>query len=331
MVLCCYLTGTIACLTPAKYLTRRLLTAVLAFLVAAFISAPQWLIFVRTLSQSLTAYDAPAARFATWPFAVSLVFGLMKPGGLLPAANPPIAAFGLAALLVGVGTWRSGAKRAAVLGPAITLAIAFGAVPERVIISLPFFANIHQIDYTFMGATIVLLCIAGGIGVAGLIDTTRAAIVSVAASAHHWLRSGRCVAAVESRLFHASPVRGILGAPVRGCARNPPRAGCPNCGNDVAVAGSHRDGGCDRAAARRAQHRACSIGRDTARRRRGPAAWTDTARHTLSRGERHSRGRAKVRLVSLACTRCCSLGRSRSMGWKALAALTRSNFHAMKS
>jgi len=173
MVLCCYLTGTIACLTPVKYLPRRLLTAVLAFLVAAFISAPQWLIFVRTLSQSLTAYDAPAARFATWPFAVSLVFGLMKPGGLLPAANPPIAAFGLAALLVGVATWRSGAKRAAVLGPAITLAIAFGAVPERVIISLPFFANIHQIDFTFMGATIVLLCIAGGIGVAGLIDTTQ--------------------------------------------------------------------------------------------------------------------------------------------------------------
>jgi len=105
--------------------------------------------------------------------AVSLVFGLMRPGGLLPAANPAIAAFGLAALLVGVGTWRSGMKRAAVVGPAITLAIAFGAVPESVIIRLPFFANIHQIDFTFMGATIVLLCIAAGIGVAGLIDTTQ--------------------------------------------------------------------------------------------------------------------------------------------------------------
>jgi hypothetical protein len=172
MLLCCYLTGTLACLTPIKYFGRRLQTAFLAFLWAMLLATPHWLIFVRTLSQSLTAYDAPAARFATWPFAISLVFGLMKPGGLLPAANPPIAAFGLAALLVAWGTWRSGAKRAAVLGPAITLAIAFGAVPESVIIRLPFFANIHQIDFTFMGATIVLMCIAGGIGVAGLLEMT---------------------------------------------------------------------------------------------------------------------------------------------------------------
>lgn len=172
MLLCCYTTGALACLTIREAPLLRLRSAAIGGAVALLLSAPHWLIFVNTLAQSLTAYDSPAARFATWPFAVALVFGVLKPGGLLPGAHAVIAAFALASVAAGWATWRSAPARAAILGPAIALAIAFGAIPEKVIVSLPFLANIHQIDFTFMGAAVVLLCLTGGVGVAAIIDTT---------------------------------------------------------------------------------------------------------------------------------------------------------------
>jgi hypothetical protein len=171
MLLCCHATGALACLMTRGRRFERFRTAAVAGVVAVLLAAPHWLIFASTLSQSLTNYDTPGARFATWPFAVVIAFGVLKPGGLLPGAHPAIAALALAAAAAGRITWRRPAARAAVLGPVMALAVAFGAIPEWVIVSVPFFANIIQIDYTFVGAALVLLCITAGLGLAGLIDT----------------------------------------------------------------------------------------------------------------------------------------------------------------
>ena len=171
MLLCCHATGAMACLIARGDRIGRLRTVGLAGVIAVLLSAPHWLIFADTLSQSLTNYDSPSARFATWPFAVVIAFGVLKTGGLLPGAHPVIAARAMTSVAMR-GTWRRWMTGAVVLGTVAALAVAFGVVPERVITQLPFFANIIQIDFAFIGAALVLLCIAGGLGFAALIDTS---------------------------------------------------------------------------------------------------------------------------------------------------------------
>ena len=114
MLLCCHATGALACLITRTDRINRLRTVGLAGVIAALLSAPHWLIFATTLSQSLTNYDTPSARFATWPFAVVIAFGVLKTGGLLPGANPVIAALAMTSVAMR-GTWRRWTALAVVL------------------------------------------------------------------------------------------------------------------------------------------------------------------------------------------------------------------------
>jgi hypothetical protein len=171
VILCGSATGALACLlarrTAGPRLPRFGAAAVAAF-VAILLSMPHWLIFATTLRQSLTDYDVPHARFATWPFAQAIAFGALSPGQLMPGAHAMVVALWIAALLGGRYTWRDPVRMAAVTGPLLAFLVAFGAIPASIITKVPLLANIYQIDYAFIGAGLVLLFIAGGVGVAGL-------------------------------------------------------------------------------------------------------------------------------------------------------------------
>jgi hypothetical protein len=167
-LLCLYATGTLACGLSRPGPWRRLGTGVLAGVGALLLAAPNWLVFAKTLSQSFTDYDTPFARFATAPFAVAFAFGALPPGGLLPSAHVVAAVCAVAAVVAGRSTWGRGTTAAVALGPMLAIAVAFGAVPEKTITSTPFLANIYQIDYTFMGAAVVLTFVAAGVGIAAL-------------------------------------------------------------------------------------------------------------------------------------------------------------------
>lgn len=167
MILCVHGAGVLMLiLAPESWtlLARRLAAAAAGGIVAALLSTPHWLVFLDTLGSALTDYDRPAARFASWPYAMMLIFGVMAPGGLpMPGAHAAVFATAVAAV-ASRATFRRASSFAVVVAPVAALAIAFGAVPERVIIALPFFANIHQIDYTFLAGGIVLLFVASGVG-----------------------------------------------------------------------------------------------------------------------------------------------------------------------
>jgi hypothetical protein len=150
--------------------------------VALLVSTPHWLIFATTLRQSLTDYDVPHARFATWPFAQAIAFGALSPGQLMPGAHAAAVALWIAALLGGRYTWRDPVRRAAAVGPLLAFLVAFGAIPASAITKLPLFANIYQIDYTFIGAGIVLLFIAGGVGCASLARARPLSVMAIAAT-----------------------------------------------------------------------------------------------------------------------------------------------------
>ena len=184
VLLCMYATGGLACLLAARTEPRfaRLGAGGLAGVAALLLTAPHWLIFLTTLRQSLTDYDVPHARFATWPFAQSIAFGALLPGQLLPGAHAAAAVLWVTALLVGGYTWRHAGRRAIVLGSLLSFAVAFGIVPATVITSIPFLANVYQIDYTFIGAGLVLLLIAGGVGIAGVATASRWSATAIVAS-----------------------------------------------------------------------------------------------------------------------------------------------------
>jgi len=179
MILCGYTTGVLACLFAERLRLTRTAMGMVAGAVAVLISAPHWLVFVMTLRQSLTDYDVPHARFATWPFAQTIAFGSLVPGQLLPGAHAVAAVMFVAALLIGGYGWKHPTRRAAILGPLIAFAVAFGAIPASIITRVPFLANVYQIDYAFVGAGLVLLFIAGGVGIAGLSSASTRAIVAI--------------------------------------------------------------------------------------------------------------------------------------------------------
>ena len=185
MLACVHLTGLLACLLAPEHwrvLGRQLAAAAAAGAVAVLLTAPHWLVFLDTIRQSVTAYDVPRARFASWPFGIAMAFGALTPGMVVPGVHAAAFAAWCASLAGGGATWARPPMIAAALGPALALAVAFGAVPEAVILRLPFVANIEQIDYTFLTATVALLVVAAGPGLAHVLaGRHRAAAILTAA------------------------------------------------------------------------------------------------------------------------------------------------------
>lgn len=156
-------------LAPSTFadLGRRLAGAAAAGMIATLLTAPHWLVFVTTLTASVTNYDVPAAHFASWPFALPLMFGVMAPGSLLPGTHVVAAACAISSMCA-PAVWKVPVPLAVILGAIGSAAIAFGAIPESLIVAIPLIANVHQIHFSFLTATAVLMLVAAGIGVSQL-------------------------------------------------------------------------------------------------------------------------------------------------------------------
>jgi hypothetical protein len=183
-ILCTEVAGALACFlsrAAPRLQAHRLTAAMIASFIAVLITAPHWLVFLKTLGQSITLYDEPSVKFAGLPFALSLAFGAIAQIGLPPGAHPVAAALALAALFFGRRDVGRASSLGMAIGPAFALAIAFGAIPKQTMLKLPFFANIIHIDFTFAGAAVALLMVSAGVSAAALLgasDTRRSRLAT---------------------------------------------------------------------------------------------------------------------------------------------------------
>jgi hypothetical protein len=185
-----WLAGTIAVLlSEGSWRERalRLVAAAFAGLVSVLITAPQWLIFLDTLSQAFTVYDYPYANFAIRQHATGFFLGPLTAGPALTGLNL-LALVLIVAALTAPG--RFVARRqvfACGIVAAVLIVVAFGLVPASVVVRIPMVRNIGHIHDTFLTAVLPLLLIVVAWGAhvlltAGLLRTSCIALVGAVAS-----------------------------------------------------------------------------------------------------------------------------------------------------
>lgn len=157
---------------------RRLLLMGASVVVFLAISAPLWLVFLRTLSLGSTIYDVPQ----TGQLSPGLFLGLFDElftRQLLPnewVVDPSVNFL----VLVGVlwlitdlrRAWASPIARATLLGGLPCLAMVFGVMPPAWIDRVPFLKNIEHVDDTFISVLIVPLFVLAGFGLKSAFDTS---------------------------------------------------------------------------------------------------------------------------------------------------------------
>ena len=195
-----YLAGLVAALRPSlrwSGVLGRLDVLFGAGLLALLLGAPHWLVFLDTLSRSWTAYDAPEVQLASWPQAVAFVLGAVAPGQPFTGGHPLLIVAAACACARPRALLDSGLGLGALVALLAGIAVAFGAVPPALIASTPLLRNIHHVWDAFLAATIPLLLLVAGIGLAAVLDerhhhggwrTTATTILSAAACA--WVVPG---------------------------------------------------------------------------------------------------------------------------------------------
>lgn len=152
---------------------RRLGAATVAGVSTLLLTTPLWLIFLDTLSSSVTYYDVPAVRFADRELALSMALGPLAPYPLGPGLNTVTGAFVVAALLSPGLLLAHRCILACTLATLAAIAIAYGAIPADVIVQLPLAANIHRLDLTLLTATLAPLSIVAALGVHAILNASR--------------------------------------------------------------------------------------------------------------------------------------------------------------
>src|SRR5262249_12389734 len=131
-------------LSPAVLLLRRLVCVAAAAGLTLALTAPHWWIFLDTLRQSTTLYDAPTGRFASLPFLVGLVFGPLTRGGLLPGAHALAVVLWLASFAVERPGRRALSAFGAAAAATIAILVAFGwVVSSGTLLRIPLLRNIE--------------------------------------------------------------------------------------------------------------------------------------------------------------------------------------------
>jgi hypothetical protein len=144
---------------------RRIVAAAVAGLATILITAPHWWNFLDNLRQSFTMYDTPSAQFADRLYLVAVFLSPLTPGIVRPGLHLLALVLVVAWLTVPRSLFdRRAAAACAVVGAAC-LALAFGAVPESVIVTIPFVKNIIHVDDVFITMAVPLLLVAGAAGV----------------------------------------------------------------------------------------------------------------------------------------------------------------------
>ena len=161
-------TGLLCLLVAAPSPRERrhdLVAAGVAGIAAVLITTPHWLVFFQTLAQSFTAYDEPAASFATRANAVGFFLGPLSAGPVQPGLHLVGLVLAIAAVLPPRLLLRNVAVTLCGGAAGVLLAIAFGAVPSSLLVRLPLVGNIVHIHDVFITAALPLLLVfvaAGG-------------------------------------------------------------------------------------------------------------------------------------------------------------------------
>jgi len=151
------------------------LKAWLALLAAAgvcfvMIASPVWSTLLDAIRAGGTQYDAPAAwQFPPWLFLgfVDNAFYLSGINNYFPAVNALLFSGTVAGIACATRMERPEARRSAIvlaLGCGALFAIAFGVVPEKWLVAVPFVKNIHHVNNIFSTILIIPISILAGIG-----------------------------------------------------------------------------------------------------------------------------------------------------------------------
>lgn len=194
--------GGLAILFGAEpWLMRGRKLALMAASVAAFlaISAPLWLVFLRTLQLGSTLYDIPKAGQLPPGFFLGMFDELFTRQLMLnewvfdPSVNF-LVLLGLLWLLTDARRALSHpASRAALLGALPCLAMVFGVIPPTWIERVPFLKNIVHVDNTFITVLIVPLFVLAGFGLRRALDP--------ALPEHRWLACWKVTLVLLAALY----------------------------------------------------------------------------------------------------------------------------------
>jgi hypothetical protein len=179
-----HLTGVLALILARGSISERLQRLSAAGVAAALtllVSAPHWLIFLDTLRRSYTAYDTPSVSLGGLHEIAAIVLGPLKPGMPYPSLNGVVAVAAATGLLSAMTLWQQRAALAAAAGGAVALAVACGAIPATVIVSLPLLGNIYHVWNVFITAALAPLLIVAAAGVAALRATRFRPLAALAA------------------------------------------------------------------------------------------------------------------------------------------------------
>ena len=138
------------------------------------ITAPVLGTFFDTLRTAMTNYDTPAVQqYPFWFFLgfVDNFFHVLRTDRYSPAVNALLFVGFLLGIFYTPRLKSPQVRRSAVvlaLGCGMLIAIAFGVIPAKLLVAIPYINNIRHVDATFSTILIVPVCILAGIGFAGI-------------------------------------------------------------------------------------------------------------------------------------------------------------------
>lgn len=173
IMVCLNLTGlALLVLLPAASQRRlRLFLQIgAAGIVFVLLSAPLWMVFLKTLKHSYTVYDDPWAV----PFPLSHFVGLfddifhrqtVKDEPVIGPGLNVLFLLGVLWWLVHPRLWRTDrAGLALLIGAVVPLSLAFGIVPPAIVTKIPFIKNIHHVGNTFSCSLLTIAAVLAGCG-----------------------------------------------------------------------------------------------------------------------------------------------------------------------
>ena len=173
LIACLDLCGFIACRLVAEPAARKrwkFLHLAIAGVLLTLLSAPLWLLFLQTLGQSATVYDAPKA----YQIQPGLLVGLFDDifyrqfnraeQHFNPSANFLVLLGCLFALIRLPAITRDPLGKAVCLSAVVPLLLVFGVVPPSMVAALPFLGRIEHVDNTFSCVLIIHLLVLAGLG-----------------------------------------------------------------------------------------------------------------------------------------------------------------------
>jgi hypothetical protein len=167
--------------TRQRLLWKRLAFAAVAGAATVTLTAPHWLVFLDTLSRSVTVYDQPGVGFYRWADLPRIWLGSLTSGSALPSLHITAMMLLLAAVVIRSSLVRRPAIVACLVAAVCLMAVGFGAVPRDWLVRVPLLRNVHHVNDVTVTAAIVPLAVVCAAGAESLLtpSPSRIAILTV--------------------------------------------------------------------------------------------------------------------------------------------------------